>query len=110
MQRFPPMISKANHGQPPPDKWGLAHADDQPVSWNHHSMYYNDHPPPHFHAYYGEHAATIEIATLRTLEGTLPRRVRALVLEWAADRRDELVEDWRLAQAHQPLNRIDPLE
>jgi hypothetical protein len=73
-------------------------------------MYYNDHPPPHFHAYYGEHAATIEIETLRTLEGTLPRRVKALVLEWATDHRDELMEDWRLAQAHQPLNRIDPLE
>jgi len=27
-------------------------------------MFFNDHPPPHFHARYGEFEATIEIATL----------------------------------------------
>ena len=27
-------------------------------------MYYDDHPPPHFHAYYAEDSAKIEIATL----------------------------------------------
>ncbi len=30
-------------------------------------VFFNDHPPPHFHARYGEHEATIEIATLRSL-------------------------------------------
>ncbi|HEY1340756.1 MAG TPA: DUF4160 domain-containing protein [Bryobacteraceae bacterium] len=39
-------------------------------------MFFNDHPPPHFHARYGEFEATIEIATLNILEGTLP--IRAL--------------------------------
>src|SRR5438477_8433566 len=38
------------------------------------------------------------------------RRARALVLEWAAEHRTELLEDWRLAENHQPLNDIDPLE
>lgn len=28
-------------------------------------MYYNDHNPPHFHAYYGEDEALIEWGTLR---------------------------------------------
>jgi hypothetical protein len=37
-------------------------------------MFFNDHPPPHFHARYGEFEATIEIATLNILEGTLPAR------------------------------------
>jgi Domain of unknown function (DUF4160) len=73
-------------------------------------MYYEDHPPPHFHVYYGEHSAVIEIETLATRRGELPRRVLALVLEWAADHRVELLEDWRLAEAHQPLHSIDPLE
>jgi hypothetical protein len=27
-------------------------------------MFFNDHPPPHFHARYGEFEATIEIDTL----------------------------------------------
>lgn len=73
-------------------------------------MYYDDHAPPHFHAYYGKDAAVIEIETLGVREGKLPRRALALVLEWAADHRDELLEDWRLAELHQPLNDIDPLE
>jgi uncharacterized protein DUF4160 len=73
-------------------------------------MYYDDHAPPHFHAYYGEHSAKMEIETLNTLAGSLPRRARALVLEWAAEHRDELRENWLLAENHQPLNDIDPLE
>lgn len=73
-------------------------------------MYYDDHAPPHFHAYYGDNAAIIEIETFRIREGKLPRRARALVLEWAAEHRDELLEDWRLAEEHQPLNSIAPLE
>lgn len=28
----------------------------------------------------------------------------------AADHRDELLENWRLAEAQQPLNLIEPLE
>lgn len=34
-------------------------------------MYYQDHAPAHFHAYYGEHNAVVEIETLRVREGTL---------------------------------------
>lgn len=73
-------------------------------------MYYDDHGPPHFHAYYGEYSAIVEIETLRTREGKLPRRARELVLQSAAEHRAELLENWRLAEAHQPLARIDPLE
>lgn len=73
-------------------------------------MYYDDHNPPHFHAYYGEHQAIILIETLGIAEGFLPRRAQALVLEWASDHRAELAEDWRLAGEHQPLKSIRPLE
>ena len=73
-------------------------------------MYFDDHPPPHFHAYYANAAAKIDIETLRVTEGQIPRRALALVREWAAAHRDELLEDWRLAEAHNPLNRIQPLE
>jgi hypothetical protein len=40
----------------------------------------------------------------------LRRRTLGLVVEWAAGHREELLETWRLAEAHQPLNRIEPLE
>jgi hypothetical protein len=73
-------------------------------------MYFDDHGPPHFHAYYSEHSAKINIATLQTIEGKLPRRVRGLVLEWAAEHRDELLANWERAEVHEALQDIDPLE
>ena len=73
-------------------------------------MYYDDHNPPHFHAYYGDHEAIILIETLEFIEGALPKRAKALVLDWAVDHRQDLLRDWQLALQHQPLNRIAPLE
>jgi hypothetical protein len=73
-------------------------------------MYFDDHGPPHFHAYYGEYAAIVDIATLEVREGRLPRRAMALVREWAEAHRDELSENWDRAELHQSLNKIEPLE
>ncbi|HEX3995829.1 MAG TPA: DUF4160 domain-containing protein [Acetobacteraceae bacterium] len=53
-------------------------------------MYYDDHPPPHFHAVYGDHEAKIGIETLELIEGKLPRRALGLVLDWAELHRQEL--------------------
>ncbi|XGV97079.1 MAG: DUF4160 domain-containing protein [Leptolyngbya sp. BL-A-14] len=39
------------------------------------AMYYNDHPPPHFHVRYGHQKAIISIQTLTLLEGSLSPRV-----------------------------------
>jgi len=44
-------------------------------------MYYNDHNPAYFHAEYAESEASFTIDTLETLEGELPRRPRAFVIE-----------------------------
>jgi hypothetical protein len=46
-------------------------------------MFFNDHPPPHFHARYGEFEATVAIETLEVMEGELPNRALILVREWA---------------------------
>jgi hypothetical protein len=73
-------------------------------------MYYDDHPPPHFHAYYGDQAAKIDIFALEIQEGRLPRRVLQLVLEWAALHQNELMDNWLLAESHQELKAIPPLE
>ncbi len=74
------------------------------------AMYFNEHNPPHFHAKYGDYKAEIDIATLEVLAGELPKRVKALVIEWAADHRRELMEDWQLARQMQELRSIEPLE
>jgi hypothetical protein len=73
-------------------------------------MYYDDHGPPHFHAYYGDQAALISIETLELIEGSLSKRATAMVLEWAQAHREELKADWALAEKHQPLEKIAPLE
>lgn len=72
-------------------------------------MFWNDHPPPHFHAVYAEDEAKIDIRTLEVMEGWLPRRALALVLEWAQEHRAELIEDWELCSNNQPAKNIHPL-
>jgi len=72
-------------------------------------MFAGDHPPPHFHAMYAEYEAVIDLRDLRLMRGSLPRRAMALVLEWASDHRDELMEDWKLCERMQPPKRISPL-
>ena len=71
-------------------------------------MYRPDHPPPHFHARYGEDVAQIELGTLRVLGGSLPPRALRLVRQWARLHPDELADNWVRAQALEPLVRFDP--
>jgi Domain of unknown function (DUF4160) len=73
------------------------------------AMYYRDHAPPHFHAIYGEHEATVSIGT-GELNGSLPSRALSHVQEWRELHKDELLRNWNLAQAQQPLPKIAPLE
>ncbi|TFH42731.1 MAG: DUF4160 domain-containing protein [Lysobacterales bacterium] len=73
-------------------------------------MFWNEHAPPHFHALYAEYEALIDLRDLRVMRGSLPRRAMALVLEWAADHRDELMEDWTLCVKMQPPKPIEPLK
>jgi len=73
-------------------------------------IYYDEHPPPHFHALYSEDVGRIEIQSGKLIGGKLPRRVLALVREWRKLHMDELMEDWNLAEGHKPLKMIEPLE
>jgi hypothetical protein len=73
-------------------------------------MYFDEHPPPHFHVYYQEHQAVMAINTLDVTLGTLPRRALSLVLEWALAHRDELRQNWLRAEAGEPLVAIEPLD
>ena len=65
--------------------------------------------PPHFHALYGEYEVLINIATLDVIKGQMPRRPLALVLEWAVEHRQALVEDWALCEKNQTPKKIAPL-
>ncbi len=73
-------------------------------------MFWGDHAPPHFHALYAEHEVLININTLEVMQGTMPRRALALVLEWASEYRAELLEDWKLCEQNQTPKKILPLQ
>jgi hypothetical protein len=73
------------------------------------TMYWRDHPPPHFHAMYGEYVVEIAIASLVVIDGSLPPRALRLVTEWAELHRTELQNNWDRARGHDQLNPIDPL-
>lgn len=74
------------------------------------TKYFNDHPPPHIHARYGQQRAVVSIETLAVLEGSLSPRVLRLVMEWIALHRSELRANSTRAEQHVPLTRIPPLE
>lgn len=73
-------------------------------------MFWQDHAPPHFHALYAEYEVLIDIRTLEVLEGEMPRRALAMVLEWAQQHRAELMEDWELCSRNLPPRKISPLD
>ena len=72
-------------------------------------MLYDDHPPPHFHAAYGEYRIAVEIHS-GIVEGRFPRRALNAVLEWCLMYKENLLENWELAEKHQPLKKTPPLE
>ncbi|NWH06926.1 DUF4160 domain-containing protein [Desulfobacter latus] len=69
-------------------------------------LFFGDHPPPHFHAVYGEYIALIDINSLNVIEGDLPARARKLVIEWAEKYQSELKTIWET----QEFKKLPPLE
>lgn len=72
-------------------------------------MFYRDHEPAHFHAFYGDFEITVQIDT-GTVSGEFPKRALGHVHEWYALHKAELREDWGLARNRKPLKKITPLE
>jgi hypothetical protein len=64
----------------------------------------------HFHAIYGDSELVVGIDPLRVLQGDAPRRVRAMVLEWAQQHQAELQDAWRRLGSAQGAQSIQPLE
>jgi hypothetical protein len=73
-------------------------------------MFFDDHNPPHFHAFYAEHEVLIDIGHLSVFAGALPPRALGLVIEWATLHQAELLNDWAKARGQQPLDKIAPLQ
>jgi hypothetical protein len=73
------------------------------------SMYYDDHAPPHFHAKYGSERAQFSIDPPGLIKGDLSPRAIALVMEWAALRREALLAAWQNRAAGRPPGKVEPL-
>lgn len=73
-------------------------------------IYYNDHLPPHFHAFYGGDEVLVSIQDIEVLEGSFPSKQLKMLLGWAAFRQEELIENWELAKAQQELFAIEPMK
>ena len=71
-------------------------------------MYFQqaEHNPPHIHALYGEDMAAIDIQTGEVLEGYLPPKALAMVREWSAIHKDDLLHMWET----QEFKSLSPLE
>ena len=70
-------------------------------------MYFQqaEHNPPHFHVICGECTGSINIRTLEMLEGDLPHKELALVVEWARKHQQTLTKIWET----QKFQKIPPL-
>ncbi len=75
-------------------------------------MYFYDdkkHSRPHIHAEYGEYEASIAIDDGSVLSGSLPKAKLKLVQAWIEIHQEDLLVDWKLAVAGEPVFKIDPL-
>ena len=73
-------------------------------------LFYGDHAPPHFHAEYAGAQAVVDTHTLVVIGGSLPPRALGMVVEWASQHREELLDLWERAADNQPLYKVAPLE
>ena len=74
------------------------------------AMYFNEHPPAHFHVKYHDHRAQIAISTLEVIEGELPPKELWLVRHWAKRYQAELQKNWDDLQKTGTFAKIAPLE
>jgi hypothetical protein len=67
-----------------------------------------EHSPPHFHARYGDYAASFDMkGTLK--KGKFPARKRILIKAWASLHEEELLANWQLLELGLTPVKIEPL-
>ena len=57
-------------------------------------FYWDDHPPAHFHAEYGEYRAKIAIESSEIIKGYIPAPQLRKVRTWAKSRKNRLFDAW----------------
>lgn len=68
-----------------------------------------EHNPPHFHAYYQDFKAVVDITSGEISAGQLPPKQTKLVAAWVELHREDLLADWHLASQGELPFKIEPL-
>lgn len=71
-------------------------------------MYYDDHNPPHFHAYYNNYEAVITLNG-EVINGYFPKKQLKLVEAWVIIHKKELEANWLLCKNNEEVFNIQPL-
>lgn len=71
-------------------------------------MYYDDHNPPHFHAFYNNYVAIYDFEG-ELVNGKMPPKQSKLISAWAIIHKDDLKANWSLAKNSEKLFLINPL-
>ncbi len=73
-------------------------------------VFHDDHGVPHFHAEDSGRRVKIAIRNLALLRGRLHPKKFGLLMSWASEHQEELLEAWERAQRGQAPGKIEPLD
>lgn len=72
-------------------------------------MYYDEHNPPHIHAFYNNNVAMIDFNGNK-LNGNLPSKQMKLIRAWCIIHKEELKANWILSKNCEKIFDINPLK
>ncbi len=74
------------------------------------TIYFDDHPPSHFHAEYGEYEAVFSIVDGKMINGKLPKTATKLVKKWYGLQKDNILKAWEQIQNDEVFEKVPPLD
>ena len=69
-------------------------------------MYWREHAPAHFHAYYQGFEAMFSIETGELVEGSMSPGPRRIIKAWSLKHQQELQVNWQRSKNSQPFDAI----
>ena len=73
-------------------------------------IYFDDHPPSHFHAEYGEYEAIFSIEDGQMLDGELPKTAKKLIKKWYKLQKERILKVWEQIQNDEVFEKVPPLD
>ncbi len=74
------------------------------------TIYFDDHPPSHFHAQYAEHEALFSIKDGEMTNGNLPNTAKKLVKKWYKLQKENILNAWEHIQNDEVFEKVPPLD